>query len=377
MDVKDSALDSSELDIEPSRRRVYALLILPAIFLLFAGCKPETKAPSFVARPVRTVTAERGEIGELVVLTGQIQAENEASLAFRIGGRIIERLAGVGDHVEPDQVLAKLDPQNELNALRSAKAALSAAQGQLVEARNNFDRQNHLMGRGFTTKVLFDQAEQALRTAQSRVDDAHVQVQIAEDRVSYTQLKANVTGAIIARGAEAGEVVQAGQMIFQVARHDGRDAVFDVPAQVIRTAPPDPKIIVALTDAPGVTAIGRVRQVDPQADPVTRTFRVRVSLIDPPAAMLLGATVAGRMQLESTEGVSIPASALTNVGGEPAIWIVDPESLTVSLRSVDVRRFDPATVVISQGLENGEIVVTAGVQALHPGQKIRLLGSAS
>nr|WP_245257521.1 efflux RND transporter periplasmic adaptor subunit [Methylocapsa acidiphila] len=371
-------MDPSEFEreIEPPRR-LRALLILPAILLLLAACKQdnETKPPQ--ARPVRTVTTEKGAIGELVALTGQIQAENEAALSFRIGGRIIERLAGVGDHVEPDQILARLDSKNEVNALRSAQAALSAAQGQLVEARNNFDRQNHLMERGFTTRVLFDQAQQNLRTAQSRVDDAHAQLRTAEDQVSFTELKANVAGAITARGAESGEVVQAGQMIFQVARHDGRDAVFDVPAQVIRAAPPNPKIVVALTDAPSVTASGRVRQVDPQADPITRTFRVRVSLIDPPAAMRLGATVTGRMELESAAGVSVPASALTNVGGAPAVWIVDPESLTVSLRNVEVRRFDPGTVVISDGLEGGEIVVTAGVQALHPGQKIRLLGSSS
>ena len=353
------------------------LLLFPALAMFLAGCEPETKTKAPEARPVRTVTVEKSDVGESVVLTGQINAENEAALAFRIGGRIIERLAGVCDRVEPDQVLAKLDPQNELNALRSAQAALSAAQGQLVEASNTFDRQNHLLERGFTTKVLFDQAQQTLRTSQSRVDDAQAQLQIAEDRVSYTQLKANVTGAITARGAESGEVVQPGQMVFKVARQDGRDAVFDVPAQVIRSAPPEPKIIVALTDEPSVTAMGRVRQVDPQADPITRTFRVRVSLIDPPATMLLGATVTGRMQLESAPTISIPASALTNIDGQPAVWIVDPSSLTVSLHNVDVQRFDPGTVVISQGLEGGEIVVTAGIQALHPGQKIRLLGSPS
>jgi RND family efflux transporter MFP subunit len=304
-------------------------------------------------------------------------AENEPVLAFRIGGRIIERLADVGDRVEPDQVLAKLDPQNELNALRSAQAALSAAQGQLVEVSNNFDRQKTLLERGSTTKLLFDQAQQALRTAQSQVDDAEAQLQIAKDHVSYTELEANVTGAIIARGAESGEVVQPGQMIFQVARQDGRDAVFDVPAQVIRSAPRDPKIVVTLTDAPSVTATGRVRQVDPQADPVTRTFRVRVSLIDPPTAMRLGATVTGSMQLEATTGISIPASALTRINNRPAVWIVDPSNMTVSLQNVEVQRFDPGTVVISQGLEGGEIVVTAGVQALYPGRKIRLLGSPS
>jgi RND family efflux transporter MFP subunit len=171
--------------------------------------------------------------------------------------------------------------------------------------------------------------------------------------------------------------VQPGQTIFQVARIDGRDAVFDVPAQVIRSAPPNPEITVTLTDDPSVKAQGRVRQVDPQADPITRTFRVRVSLIDPPADLRLGATVTGSLQQEATPGMSIPASALTSSNSQPAVWVVDPASLTVSLRNVEVQRFDPATAVISQGLANGDIVVTAGVQALHPGQKVRLLGASS
>ena len=212
------------------------LILLPAIGLV-AGCEQRTKAKAVEARPVRTITAEKSGAGETVVLTGQISAENEASLAFRIGGRIIERLVDVGARVEPDQVLAKLDPQNELNALRSAQAALSAAEGQLVEATNTFDRQRTLLPQGFTTQVLFDQAQQALRTAQSQVDNAQAQLHIAKDRVSYTALRAGVAGSVTARTAEAGEVVQAGQMVFQVARQDGRDAVFDVPAQVIRSAP--------------------------------------------------------------------------------------------------------------------------------------------
>jgi RND family efflux transporter MFP subunit len=274
-------------------------------------------------------------------------------------------------------VLAKLDPQNELNALRSARAALSAAQGKLVQARNTFQRRETLLARGFTTKVLFDQAQQGLRTAQAQVDDAKAQLEIAEDRVSYTQLKANVAGTITARGAESGEVVQPGQMIFQVARKEGWDAVFDVPAQVIRSAPPDPKIIVTLAADPAVAATGRVRQVDPQADPVTRTFKVRVSVSDPPNAMRLGATVTGRMEMDFATGISIPASALTNQDRQAAVWIVDPSSLTVSMRKVNVLRFDPGTVVVSAGLETGDIVMTAGVQALHPGQKVRLLGSSS
>ena len=197
----------------------------------------------------------------------------------------------------------------------------------------------------------------------------------AHDLVSFTELKADATGVVTATGAEAGEVVQAGQVIVRLARQGGRDAVFDVPAQALRSAPSDPTIVVNLTDDPAVKATGLVREVAPQADPVTRTFVVKVGLADPPEAMRLGATVSGHLQLNAEAVIEIPASALTMVYRQPAVWVVDPLSKTVSLRNVDVARFDPAKVAISQGLDTGEIVVTAGVQALHPGQVVRLLGS--
>ena len=359
------------------RASLLLLLALSALVLSAAGCKRETTAEAPPPRPVRTVVAEKRDLGQPVVLTGQILAEKESSLGFRISGRIIERLADVGHRVEPDQVLAKLDPQNELNALRSARAALSTAQSRLEKDANQFHRQETLLERGFTTRVLFDQAQQAYRAAQAAVDDAKAQLEIAEDRVGYTQLKANVAGTITARGAEAGEVVQAGQMVFQVARDVGWDAVFDVPGQVIRSAPSDPEIVIALTDDPSVTTKGRVRQVDPQADPVTRTFKVRVSVNNPPSDMRLGATVTGRMDTSSGQGITVPASALTALDRNPAVWVVDPASLTVALKPVEVLRFDPGSAIISGGLDGGELVVTAGVQALHPGQKVRLLGAQS
>jgi RND family efflux transporter MFP subunit len=197
----------------------------------------------------------------------------------------------------------------------------------------------------------------------------------AYDLVSFTELKADAPGVITAVGPGAGEVVQAGQMIVRVARRGGRDAVFDVPAQVIRSAPSDPRITVSLTNDPKVTTTGRVREVAPQADPVTRTFAVKVGLNDPPPAMLLGATVTGRMEGDSVPVINIPATALTKFNSQPAVWIVNPSSRTISIRNVDVLRYDPARVAVSGGLTTGEVIVTAGVQALHPGQKVRLLGS--
>jgi RND family efflux transporter MFP subunit len=120
-----------------------------------------------------------------------------------------------------------------------------------------------------------------------------------------------------------------------------------------------------------------VREVAEQADPATRTFEVKVGLSDPPAEMRLGATVTGSVKLASEQVIAIPATALTELNRQPAVWLVDPEKLTVSKRNVELLRHDPGTVVIAQGLETGDIVVTAGIQALHPGQKVRLLGPSS
>lgn len=338
-----------------------------------AGCGRDADDDARKPRPVRAVVIEKGKFGEIVELTGSIQPENEAALSFRIGGRIVERFVGSGDEVKAGQLLARLDPQNEQNALRSAQARLTAAQGRLREARNNFAREQALLSRRYTTKTRFDQAQTAVETAQSDIEDATAQLKIAQDRVSYTELRPDTAGTIVARAAETGEVVQASQLIFRLARAGGWDAVFDVPARVLNVAPRNAAVALALTDDPTVTATGRVRQVDPAADPNTRTFRVRVSIQSPPPAMRLGASISGRIRLDASAGIAIPASALTELDAKPAVWIVDPATMTVSLRNIVAPRFTGDAALVSEGLKPDDTVVTAGVQALHPGQKVRLL----
>lgn len=142
------------------------------------------------------------------------------------------------------------------------------------------------------------------------------------------------------------------------------------------TVPPNTEILVALSNAPSTTATGRVREVAPRADAATGTIRVRVGLIDPPAEMRLGSTVIGRATVGGAPGIELPATALTSSDGSPAVWVVDPSSFEVALRPVIVERFSPASVRVGEGLEPDEIVVTAGVQALRPGQKVRLLETA-
>jgi RND family efflux transporter MFP subunit len=349
--------------------------ILTAILLAAAltGCDRKPP-PAAQVRPVRTVTVERGAEGETVSLTGQVRAKDQVSLAFRLDGRMIKRLVNVGDVLKAGEIVAQLDLQNQQNALRTSQASLASAEAALTQARLTFGRQQQLLADGWTPRAKFDEAQQALLSAEAQVDAAHAQVGIAQDQLSYTVLFADAPGVVTATGAEPGEVVRAGQSIVNVARQGGRDAVFDVSEQLIRTGPRDPVVQIALTNDPSVQATGRVREVSPQADQATRTFQVKVGIIDPPKAMELGSTVTGSIRLSAPSGLQVPPAALTEADGRPAVWVVDPKSQTVSLRNVDVSRYDPADVVVSQGLDTGEIVVTAGVQTLHPGQKVRLLG---
>ncbi len=194
----------------------------------------------------------------------------------------------VGDTVRAGQVIARLDPQNEESSLQAAKAQSSAAQARLVEARNNFARMKDLITDNSVSRAQYDQAEAMLRTAESGLETAQSQVTLAQNRLSYTTLVSEVAGVVTLAGPEPGEVVGAGRMIVQVAREGARDAVFDVPARVKDAAPANPRIQVTLTGDPKVTAAGTIREVAPRADPITGTFRVKVRLADPPAAMRLG-----------------------------------------------------------------------------------------
>lgn len=353
----------------------WPLLIVSAVLL--AGCQPEAEKAEPEVRPVRTVTVAKQAAAVPVVLTGRIEAEDEARLAFRVSGRMIERVVSTGDRVAAGQLVGRLEPQDQLNALRAAEANLAAARGQAAEAENEFQRQRQLEERGFAARAVYERARQMRQTTRSQVEAAEAQARFAQDQVSFTELDADAEGVVTAVGAEPGEVVQAGQMIVRLARQDGRDAVFDVPAQVLRSTPADAEFQVFLTSDPNITAVGRVREVAAQADPVTRTFEVKVGLAEPPPEMRLGATVTGRMEVDEGEIIALPASALSRQGDEAAVWVVDPATDTVALRSIDVLRFEPAYVVIAGGVQPGEIVVTAGVQALHPGQKVRLLAARS
>jgi membrane fusion protein, multidrug efflux system len=348
------------------------IVLAIAVALPLAACGKE-QAKKAVVRPVRVTSIQHTPSYETYSLTGQIQAKDQVNLAFRIGGRLEERNVTVGDAVAPGQIVAKIEAQDYQNALRSAIADLVSAQAVLANAQNTEGRQSELLSKGYTTHVQYDQAEQQLKTAEAQVESTQAKLQNAKDNLTYTELRSDVAGVITAKGAEPGEVVAAGRMVLQVAKQGDRDAVFNVPSQLIRRSPKNPKITVALSDDPAVVATGHVREVAPQADAATGTYVVKVALDNPPDIMRLGATITGQVKIPADSVIQLPGTALTQSEGKPAVWVVDPEKKTVSLHPVKVGHYDTSSIVVVDGLSDGALVVTAGVQALRPGQEVRLL----
>ena len=341
---------------------------------LLSACD-EPAAPAAALRPVRVVTVEPLDIGQALSQTGEIRPRYETDLAFRIGGQILARPVDVGSVIGRGDLLARLDDQRARSQMQSAQAGLAAAEAELTRAQAEEARQSALLKDGFTTKQRYDTAVRDLQTAEARRDSAQAKLTLARENLGYTELHSDVDGIVTAVYAEAGQVVAAGQHVLRVAEPREREAVFDVPEVAFRLVPHDPEVEVTLVANPAVKVVGRVRYTAPQADLTTRTYAVRVSLPNAPPEMRLGATVKGRVELPAQNVVALPSSALFEKDGKPAIWVFDPGNRTVQLRPVTMLRFDPDRVLLSDGVERGDMVVTAGTHLLRPGEQVRLLAA--
>lgn len=357
-------------------RRHLSILVALSLVAIVAGCEKKTAAEADI-RPVRTVTVEPGAGAEQTTLTGEIRARYESDLGFRIDGKIIERPVDIGSIVTKGDLLALLDPQPRLQDLQSARADAASAQATLVKNQATEDRQAKLLKDGFTSRSNYDDALANLRTAQSQVGSTTARLRQAEDNVGYTQLRAGADGVVTTVSANIGQVMSAGQAVVRLAQPGEREGVFNVSDAILSGAPKNPPVTVVLASNPAISVVGRVRYVSPQADAMTRTYEVRISLPDAPQAMRLGATVTGSISFDAAAAVELPGSVLFEQDGKPAVWVVDPKAGTVTVKPISIARYSGDKIVLNGGLHKGDVVVTAGVQKLIPGQKVRLVDAAT
>jgi RND family efflux transporter MFP subunit len=352
------------------------MTFLPRLALLLLACAPlaacgEPAAPKPRAPfSVVTQTLQPESFASDITLTGTVRAQVQSELSFRISGRVIERKADVGQHVEADDVLARLDPAEQEADLKAAQAGLAGAEATMRQADAAFERQKSLLASGYATQAAFDLSERAQRTAAGSLDAAKAQVAAAQDALSYTYLRAGHPGMITARNIEVGQVAQAAQMAFTLAQDGPRDAVFAVYESVFSHKLSTPSIFLSLVGDPAVKTAGRVREVSPVVDAKTGTVQVKVE-IDPKGPLLpLGAAVTGAGKVLLDDVFVLPWTAMSARDGKPAIWTVDLADKTVHLRPVSVARYERERIILDGGLKAGETVVVDGVKFLREGQAV-------
>ena len=341
--------------------------LLP-LLLLLAACTEQ--APPEPVRPALVVQAGAGGAG-VQVYAGEVHAREEPSLAFRIPGKLLRRHVDAGARVKAGQALAELDPADVRLQSEADRAALAAAEADLALAQSEADRYRNLAERQLVSRSALDSRMAQLQSAQARVRQARSAVAGSRNQVGYAVLRAPRDGVIAQRLAEAGQVVAAGQAIFVLAVEGEREVVIAVPEhQAARFAVGQP-MAVELWAMPGRRFAGKVREIAPAADAQTRTFAARVAFDAAGAPVELGqsARVYARVG-ERAPAPRVPLSALSEAGGRPAVWKLDPATSKVHRVAVRIGPYGEDGVPVLAGLRAGDWVVAAGVHLLQEGERV-------
>ena len=351
------------------------LASVPFLFTCIAcvylsGCKEENTKPAAV-RPARVVVVTPHQLGVVAAGAGLVQSRYQSPVGFEVGGRLVARYVDVGAVVTKGQKLAKLSDVDYKNRVTAAEADLAAANAAVAQAAPQEWRYRTLLKQGWTTRALYENALRALQSAQAQVQSAEANLRIVQNQLGYTELLAPDDGIVTATKADPGQVVDAGQAIVEIARNAEREAVFAVASEHIAHAKVGMPVKVSLQGRPEIAVTGSIREISPEADSTTGTYKVKVTLPSPPPGeMRLGAVVVGEAEIQGQEVTSLPPTALLQSGDGPQVWVVADDG-KVQRRTVELLKFDANSVVISRGLAPGEKVVTAGINSLAEGESVK------
>ncbi|MCQ4167426.1 efflux RND transporter periplasmic adaptor subunit [Tahibacter harae] len=345
-------------------------LILLFLALGISGCNTRAEVqepvrPAIVARP-QSAAAEAGTL-----YSGDIKARYDSALGFRVGGKISKRNVDVGAHVKAGDIIAVLDPQDLNLQASSAKAALAAAEADLATAQSERTRYEALRGKNFVSATQFDAVDNRLKAATARATEARAALNVAQNQAGYSELRADQDGVITSIAAEAGQVVAPGQTIATLARDGEREVEISVPESRIADYRKGQPATIELWAESGKHLSGTLREIAPEADATTRTYRVRVALGENSAAAKLGQTA--RVYFAGGAGAEahlVPLSALYEKEGKPAVWVLDAKTRQVHLKPVTVSAYREQGVLLTDGVDTQDWIIAAGVHKLREGQPV-------
>jgi multidrug efflux system membrane fusion protein len=351
-----------------SRLPAFLAVALAAALLVACG---KTEAPAEPIRAVKVITVGASSMLATHEFSGEVKARVESRLGFRVAGKITQRQAEMGQHVKAGTLLAQLDPQDFRLASEAARAQVAAAATNRDLAAADFKRYNTLREQNFISGAELERRESILKAAQAQLEQAQAQLAAQGNQARYTNLVADVSGVVTAIEAEPGQVVSAGTPVVRIAQDGPRDVVFSVPEDKVSAIRPGSEVQVRAWAA-NTQMNGRIREVAASADPVTRTYAVKVALegaTQPP----LGATVTVLPQglnMAGSQVIKLPTSSLRQEGTGTAVWVLDKQTMTVKSQPIQIATADGNEAVVASGLLPGMLVVSAGVHVLSPGQKV-------
>jgi multidrug efflux system membrane fusion protein len=348
------------------------ILLGAAVTLLLDACAKDEPKPD-VVRPVRTMTLA-SKNGDVLTFAGEVKPRHETRLAFRVPGQILDRRVEVGAVVKTGQVLVVLDANDLRLAETASRAQLAQAQSQAALAEADFKRYAELRAKSFISQAEFERREAQVKQAREVVAAARAESERFSNQVGYGALLAPHAGVITAVEAETGQVVAAGQPVVRIARLEEREIAFNVPEQLLEAVRRAKDIEVRLWSKPELSYPGRLRELSPVADSASRTYPARLSIVKGDRELVLGMTAEVRARTTHAETLRLPLSAVFHQQDRPAVWVVEGDPAAVRLVPIDTGAVRGDTVEIVSGLTSGQVVVTAGVHMLAPGQKVRLLG---
>lgn len=358
-------------------KKTILILALAASAMLLAGCS-KPAPPDEPIRAVKVMTVGVNTFSSGYEFAGEVKAKDESRLGFRVGGKIIKRQAELGQRVKAGQVLAQLDPQDYKLAADAARAQLQVAATNRDLAAADYKRFAALKEQNFISGAELERRETTLKAAQAQVDQAQSQLNVQGNQAKYAVLVADVSGIVTGIEAEPGQVVSAGTPVLRIAADGLRDVVFSVPEDKVSGIKPGMAMKVRgwAQDAQAASTVANVRVVSASADPVTRTYQVKLALSGTAVPPPLGATVyvlpEGHGGVQGLPVIKLPTSALRRDGQTSAVWVLDKATMTLKSQAVQIATTDGNEAVIAAGLQPGILVVSAGVHVLSAGQKVTI-----
>jgi RND family efflux transporter MFP subunit len=369
-------------------KKATLLLTLLLGAALVAGCssKDETKAKAADAappagkdskaeppRPVRFLQVGLSSVGDISYLPGEVRPRFEQRYGFRVPGKIARRAVDVGQEVKAGQVLAVLDSQDVLPAINAQAAQVEVARSDFNLQQSELKRQRELRDKGFVSGAALERQAATTEAAEARLKAAQSQLANAQNGLTFQTLRADKAGVVVAVDAEAGSVVAAGQSVVRVAQLGEKELVVNVPERAVGLMQKAGGFAAHFDAIPGKLYAAKLRELAPAADPASRTYTARLSIVNADDALKLGMSATVRMDLGAAQVIVIPNTALYTRDNATRVWLVDRASETVTPVEVKVGESTNEGVAVLSGLKAGDLVVTAGANLLLPGQKVRLI----